>query len=76
MRLDKFEIMKRVRHIADNTTDKCATADLENLLKILKETSGIDCAFGPKAYDDISLRTRVLVNNKNYNSLVHESEVL
>ena len=41
MRLEKFEIMKRIKHVADNTNDGCVNADLENLLSILKYANNI-----------------------------------
>ena len=39
MRLEKFEIMKRIKHVADSTNDGDVNTDLENLLKILKDTT-------------------------------------
>ena len=51
MRLEKFEIMKRIKHVRDNTNDGDVNTDLENLLKILKDTTSIDCSFSPSAYE-------------------------
>ena len=76
MRLEKFEIMKRIKHVADTTNDGDVNTDLENLLKILKDTTSIDCSFSPSAYEGQTLRTHVLVDHGNFKSLVHESEAL
>ena len=49
MRLEKFEIMKRIKHVADTTNDGDVNTDLENLLKIFKDTTSIDCYFSTSA---------------------------
>ena len=76
MRLEKFEIMKRIKHVADNTNDGCVNTDLENLLSILKSATSIDVSFRPQCYEGKTLRTHVMVDHGNYKSLVHESEAL
>ena len=62
--------------MADTTNDGDVNTDLENLLKILKDTTSIDCSFSPSAYEGQTLRTHVLVDHGNFKSLVHESEAL
>ena len=76
MRLEKFEIMKRIKHVADNTNDGCVNTDLENLLSILKSATSIDVSFRPQCYEGITFRTDVMVDHGNFKSLVHESEAL
>ena len=76
MRLEKFEIMKRIKHIADQTNEGCVNADLENLLSILKDADHIDVGFIPSCYEGHKLRSHVLVDRGDFKSLVHESEAL
>lgn len=76
MRLEKFEIMKRIKHIADQTNDGDVNTDLENLLSILKSATAIDVGFRPQCYEGHKLRSHVMVDNGNFKSLVHETEAL
>tara|TARA_X000001382_G_scaffold8379_1_gene6057 strand:- start:231 stop:494 length:264 start_codon:yes stop_codon:yes gene_type:complete len=74
MRLEKFEIMKRIKHIADQTNEGCVNADLENLLSILKDADHIDVGFIPKCYEGHKLRSHVLVDRGDFKALVHWTE--
>ena len=76
MRLEKFEIMKRIKNIADQTNDGDVNTDLEKLLSILKDADHIDVGFIPLTYEGHKLRSHVMVDNGNFKSLVHESEAL
>ena len=74
MRLEKFEIMKRIKHIADQTNEGCVNADLENLLSILKEADHTEVEFIPKCYEGHKLRSHVLVDRGDFKALVHWTE--
>ena len=74
MRLEKFEIMKRIKHIADQTNEGCVNADLENLLSILKDADHIDVGFIPNCYEGHKLRSHVLVDRGDFKALVHWTE--
>ena len=74
MRLEKFQIMKSIKQVADSTNDGDVNTALENLLSQLKSCTAIDVSFVPQCYEGKTLRTHIMVYDGNFKKLVNESE--
>lgn len=78
--MEKFEIMQTVQSVIDNLPSDLwfTKGQLEQLNKNLYDTSRIDVKFGPSAYDEINLKTKLMITDpiSGISSLKHRKEII
>ena len=76
--MEKFEIMQSIQNIADTLDNGFAKEKLLMLNKELYHAGRIDVKFSATAYDEINLKTKLMITDKvsGISSLKHRKEII